>query len=507
VGVVVAGVSVAAVVVAAIALASRLVFVSGDEALTSVLPSAAGRLSYPIGYWNALGALMAIGLPGVAWLAASARGRVLAGGALAAFAPLLLTAYMASSRGALIAAALGIGVVVAFARDRRRALAAATVGVACAVPAIAVATVAPGIVDTPGGDAPGRAEAAVVLALAGGMAIAALAGPRVVAAIAGSRVMSARIPVRTWPIAFGVALVVAVALAGPAVFAGDVGGGGEVTTADERVGVVSTSGSGRTSFWETALDAFAEEPVRGIGAGGYEEYWNENGPLATPTRNAHSEPLEVLAELGLAGFACLAAFFAAVLAGGIAAARTRDGGPAAAALGLVLAGAVGFAIDWTWQFPAVAVPFLLGAGALAGAAPPRRAPVRVPAVAGSVAVAAVAAAAIWAAGALGAGASRLEAGEEALAAGRLDDAAAASRGAISVQPWAADPWLQLAEAEELAGNRAAAFAAVREAIDRAPQDYRPWLLASGIRLQLGDTAGNVYRTRGLSLYPLAGDRG
>ena len=58
----------------------------GDENIATFLPDASGRLSYPIGYWNALAACMAAGAVLLAWLGAHAysrAGRALAVGALA----------------------------------------------------------------------------------------------------------------------------------------------------------------------------------------------------------------------------------------------------------------------------------------------------------------------------------------------------------------------------------------------------------------------------------------
>jgi O-antigen ligase len=501
IGVIVAGISAAALAVAGIALVWRLVIASGGGGLESSLPSASGRLSYPIGYWNALGALMAIGLPGIAWLAATASDRRLRGLAMAAFSPPLLVAYMASSRGALVAAVLGIGITVAFAAARPRALATALVGVACVAPAVAAATLASGILDTDGGGSPGRAEAGVLVALAIGMAFAVLAGPAIAERLAASRVLRLRIPPAVW---VGGLLVVAVAIV---IVAASGGVGGGANPGQRTGGVVSTSGTGRSSFWGTAISAFSDEPIRGIGAGGYADYWNAHGDIAIAVHNAHSEPLEVLAELGVAGFACLALLYASVLFGGFTVARVRDGGPAAAAFGIVVAALVGFLIDWTWQFPAVAFPFLLAGGALAGAAPRPRS-IRVPAAATAVGLAALAAGAIWASGVLGVSSSRIQTSEDAINAGRLDEAAVAARAAISIEPWASDPWLHLAEAEDLAGNEAAAFRASREAIRRAPDDYRAWLVAAQAQAGLGNSAGgDAYRERGMSIYPLSPSRG
>ena len=95
-----AGVAVAGVIVGVVAVGSRLVGVgAGDAELVGSLLSASGRLSYPIGYWNALGSLMAIVVPVLVWAAAEARARGLRSLAVAAIVPVLLATYMTSSRG------------------------------------------------------------------------------------------------------------------------------------------------------------------------------------------------------------------------------------------------------------------------------------------------------------------------------------------------------------------------------------------------------------------------
>ena len=119
-------------------------------------------------------------------------------------------------------------------------------------------------------------------------------------------------------------LVTIVLLVGPGKIAGDFAAtsGREATAGGAQL---SVTGSGRAQFWSTALDAFAAEPLRGIGSGSFAFYWNRNGSLETPVRNAHSEPLELLAELGPLGLAAFVAFFAAVAIPGIRRARAPGG--------------------------------------------------------------------------------------------------------------------------------------------------------------------------------------
>ena len=504
----------AVVAVALVALSSRLLGIGGGDAgLADALPPSRGRLSFPLGYWNALGALMALALPVLAHLAVTGGGRWARGAALAAVGPVLLTAWMTSSRGALLAALAGAIVVVLFATERRRTGAAAIAGIALAMPAMVGASFAGGILDSPGDGSPGAAELGVVALLLAGMAAAVLAGAALVDALARLSRVSSRLPRVRPAVAIPVALVAVaglVLLAGPGRLIDDFRTLSPEARTSESTGILSASGSGRAQFWGTALDAFADEPVRGIGAGGYATYWNQHGSLGTPARNAHSEPLELLAELGPAGLLAFLAFAAVVALAGVRRARGPDRAAVGGALGLLAAGAVGFLIDWTWQIPAVTVPVLIVAAALAGSAfaaprpsPARMAGLRVPAPLAGAVLIAVAIPAVWAAGVLGVATARLDESERALADGDASGAAQAARAAIAVEPWAAEPWFQLAEVERTVDNVEAAQLAVREGVRRAPDDFRGWILASVLRAQAGEALPSaVYAARALTLAPL-----
>ena len=101
--------------------------------------SAAGRLEQPLTYWNATGALAAIGVVLCARIAGDpTRERAVRAAAAAAAAPLGVGVYLSFSRGAL--AALGAGLLVllllAFGRPQLRAIAiTVAAGVLASVPA------------------------------------------------------------------------------------------------------------------------------------------------------------------------------------------------------------------------------------------------------------------------------------------------------------------------------------------------------------------------------------
>ncbi|MFN8152206.1 MAG: O-antigen ligase family protein [Solirubrobacterales bacterium] len=509
IGPVLTGLAVGGVVVSLVALGARLGGIgSGDTNLVAILPTAAGRLSFPVGYWNALGALMALSLPVLCWRAATAPTARLRGLALAGFPPLLLAGYMTSSRGAVLAIVLGLAVTVAYSADRRRAAAAAALGLLAAAPALVVASIASGLLDSPGDGAPHGPELVTIAALLAGVAFALVAAGGLVGGLAGSRPFAIRVPIRAAAAVAAGAVVALVIVAGPSAVIGDLRAGNDPQTSngnDRATTIISASGSGRAQFWETALEAFGDEPVRGIGAGGFADYWNQHGEASTPAENSHSEPLEVLAELGLLGFIPFGAFIAVILGCAVSRARAAadpDEG-AAAALGLLAAGMIGFAIDWNWQVPAVVVPVMVAAGMTAALADPLRAFAWMPrpsprAVAyGAVALAVPA---VWAAAVLALGAASVQRSEDALAAGRLDDAATSARTAAAIQPWAAEPWIRLAAAESAAGNFDAAAAAAGVAIDRNPSSLDAWSLLAQAQAGRGEGAAAFnYASRGVAL--------
>ncbi|HKB94630.1 MAG TPA: hypothetical protein VKC62_10410, partial [Gaiellaceae bacterium] len=141
-------------VVAGVALVSRC-FPStfGLQPGSTIISALKNRLSFPIGYWNGLGIEVALAYPLLLSIMASRRSRVAS--ALAAFPLPILAAvmYLTSSRGAFVAAA--VGVLVFLLLSPRRWAALATVVVAGGAGAVAVAVLVPkkalvdGDVDTP----------------------------------------------------------------------------------------------------------------------------------------------------------------------------------------------------------------------------------------------------------------------------------------------------------------------------------------------------------------------
>ena len=272
--------------------------------------------------------------------------------------------------------------------------------------------------------------------------------------------------------------------------------------------LTSGRGSGRYQFWSTALDAFEDHPVRGIGAGGYEAYWAQHGDLTRPVRDAHSLFIEAMAELGVIGLLLVLGFlgFAAVSGSRRGPTRSR-GGALSAALAILAAGIVSAAIDWTWELPACFGLVVLAAALLTG---PATLPSESASSAGLQAVDGARArllrrrpsrfglgvvtllvgwAAIWTGGILFLTEVKLGDSREAASAGDLASAAQDARDASTLQPWASEPRLQLALVEELDSNLQAASRDLGEAIQRAPDDWQLWFVRARLGVKSGDVGG------------------
>jgi O-antigen ligase len=488
------GIALGLVALAALALASRALPGLLHDPVGAALPSARARLGFPLGYWNALGLAMAAALVLLAWHALAGATRAGRSAALAATPLAALVLYLTSSRGAVAALLLGIALLIGFER-RRLALALQLVPAAGASLALAaLASSRTAVVDGLDGTlARSEARGAVALTL---LACAALGALRWLADGPLQRALAWRADRRLALAALGLGVLVALALLvaadpharwedfrrPPTAPAAAAGGS---LVADH---LLSGGGSGRYQFWTEAWHAFARHPIDGLGAGGYEAWWTRHGTLPAFVRNAHSLPLETLAELGLLGGALLLAL--AGITGGAALVRRRapaSPAPLAPAIALAGCGALGATIDWMWQVPAVLLPALVGAviatGLPTAAAPARRrAAWALPAAATAVLALALSALVLV-------GDAELRRSRDAARAGELGTAARAAADATALQPWATAPRLQLALVEELRGDLPAALRAAAAARERAPLDWRALLVLARLRAKAGDATG------------------
>jgi O-antigen ligase len=494
------GLAIGLAVVAALALGSRLepAFPGSDQEINRFLASAEGRLSYPIGYWNALGAAMALGSVLLVWLGGRAESRLGRALAVGVLPMLLLTMYLTVSRGGVAAAAVGVAVLLALGPARVRLAGGLALALAGGAALVGLAELRSPLVDSPGTAVAEVAGDEILLAT---LIICSLVGlARYAADRALARVAAPGAASRTLVVVLAFLALAGVAAADPVSRFEEFKRPPAPEDVEAHLG--SGAGSGRYQFWSAALDAFVSEPITGIGAGGYQAWWNEHGSIERALRDAHSLFIETLGELGVIGLLLIASFLAlAGVCGWKRRAGGSPGGVAEVGLALVAAGVFSAAIDWTWELPAVFGPVVLAAALLTGAATLRRAPVgggngrpegapdaAAPGRSFGWGVATLLAGwvAVWTAGVLFLAEAKLDDSREAIDRGDLAGAAQDATDASTLEPWAAEPRLQLALVEERAGNLTAAREAIDEAIDRAPDDWSLWYVASRIERKAGD---------------------
>jgi O-antigen ligase len=464
----------AIVAVALYGLATRLV----PDRLGEYPPPDGYQLAEPLGYWNALGALVGIGAVlafGLAALAADDRLRIAAAASLPVLAAAL---YFTFSRGSWLAVALAFGVLVVIAPARLRLLA---LGTALAVaPAAAVLACSRSTALTLEGATLGDAAhdghrisllLAFLVLLEAGVLVAWLRAERSV--IVGRR----------GRLAFAAALLVAGVFVLSTVFART---GSPVrlaerasdaftsplpaTGGDLNRRLLSFSGNGRSDYWRVAWKEVESDPLLGTGAGGYERVWLRERPTAFYARDAHNLYLEALAELGPLGLALL---LGAVAIPFVALLQVRREPLAPVAGAAFAAFLVHAAVDWDWEMPAVTIAALCCGLALVAWARPEAAGRRLVPAARLAAVAPLAAVTVFVF-VMHAGNTALARSETSLEHGELDRAADEARTARRWLPWSFEPWHRLAEAQLAAGDAPAARASLREAIDRDSRNWSLW---------------------------------
>jgi hypothetical protein len=353
------------------ALALGTVVVIGYGLLDRLLPgifqlkrstAGVGRLEQPLTYWNAMGALAALGAILCARIAGDpTRPRWMRAAAAAGGVPLAMGVWLSYSRGALAALAVGVLALAALALTRAQ-LRALAVAVVTGVPAAVAAEALPGVRALEGSasarESDGLVMLAIMVALCGLAAAAAWFAAR---AESSGRLSPAAIAL---PRSARVAIGLGVLAAGAAVVGVAAQDRGHSALAGASAQRLNSLESNRYDYWKVALEhGFAAEPIRGVGAGAFAVIWLQHRDVSERAKVAHSLYVETLAELGAVGFACLALFLAGVA---MAAARAwridaaRAAGPAAA----LVVGATHSALDWDWEMPALTLVALALAGLL-----------------------------------------------------------------------------------------------------------------------------------------------
>ncbi len=326
--------------------------------------SAQGRLEQPLTYWNAMGELAAVGVVLAARVAGDATRRpwLRVGGAALA-APLGMGLYISFSRGALFACAAGLLTLVCVA-PRREQLAAILLVILTGVLGAVVAAPFGGVTGLTGSLSSreqGGAISLVLLVLV--MAGAAVAQHQLLGRVKAGEL---RLPRRAPAIA---AAAVCAGLAAAILL-----GAKESSAADQSLGGGSsrliTLQSNRYDYWRVALRAFGTEPITGVGAGNWNIYWLRWRKRSEFAQDAHSLPLQTLAELGLLGAGALIIFLAGVTLAGRTALRLSSG--AAGPIAGFVAYIAHAPLDWDWEMPAVTLLAMILAGSLLAQASARR---------------------------------------------------------------------------------------------------------------------------------------
>ena len=346
-----------------------------------------GTLQFPIGYRNANAAFFLIAMLPAASLASwrgldwRARGLALATATLC-----LELAMLSQSRASVIASAVALGVLLIVSRERARTmgwLLLAAIPALVVIPAVTDLFATGNVEDYMGTSELRVAGRATLL----GFLIALVAGSA--AAFLGRRAQrdERREARANRLIGFG-----AVGTAIVAVVAFVIASGDPINWLEDRVDEFLTQGSPeagqsasrfqvdagteRDDFWRVAIESAKDEPLLGVGGGGYQYAFllerDEGG--AESVRDAHSVELEMLSELGIPG---LALFLIAIASAAVGAWQSRRPGGRDALLAACALAAGAYwlthaSLDWFWPFAGVTAPVigLLGSAA----APPRAEP-------------------------------------------------------------------------------------------------------------------------------------
>ena len=295
-------------------------------------------LHRPLGYANAMAITSVIAVVLGLGIAADARSRLARVGAAVALVPAAAALALTGSRAGWAALFVGLGVALALAPRRRRAL--ATWLPIAAVPTLTACVVSLSdltssrMVGARADELGDRVLALVVLLSLLAVAPAAVAGRAPADRPGGGASRWIWAGVAT----LGVAAVILVAVVRPPGLAGD-----------------------RPIFWRVAASELTERPLLGSGAGTYAQVWLERRPVDASVRDAHSVVVEALAELGPIGAGFVCALLVLPLCWALRA-RARPLVPAAG--GAFAAFALHASVDWDWELPAVTLAGLFCAVAI-----------------------------------------------------------------------------------------------------------------------------------------------
>jgi O-antigen ligase len=512
------GLAIAVAIVALLGLGSRLLphVLNVEDSIGT-----GARLRYPLGYWNANGAIFGVGVALLLWMSRRTASRVLRGLSVAMVPVALLALYFTYSRGGLLSLVVATGCLIALSRDRLWLLATLAIGALGALPAVLAVQAHHSLANN---DIANQVTvdqgATVLLILLAGIALSLLlffalrAEERRESALTGRALAASRNPVVLKRVALAFAIVAIVAVAAVGGRAWHQFSSSDIQfPQDPKQHFTDFSGAGRYDFWRVAIDAFGEKPLLGHGAGTYEFSWEQHRSINAPVHDAHSLYLEAFAELGIVGGVLVLALIGTLLWCGFSAWRAalhpaRD--RYAVLFAPMLAFAIGAAFDWFWEIAAMGSIFFLAGGVMVSvrcaqlAADPRRKDTPEDGRRYGLAIAGLAAAWIAAVALVGpllvereikASQSAAAAGQRDQAAGQSIEAENALASAVdhadtarSIEPWAASPYVQLGLLAELQGDYSGAATRFTQAIKREDRNWQWYYLRSKVEHEAGDEA-------------------
>jgi hypothetical protein len=487
-----AGIVAGAVAVCGLALASRFAPGQFQDRVAEAFDIT--RLSYPLGYWNAVAAWGAMTVALALVWSAHARSYVARAASLAGVPIAVLTVYLTYSRAGV--AGITVAVVAALALSVNRWTVAAHAVGAGAASALVILVVRGRPEIAKGTGTEGASVALEALAVSALICVAVAFATRV--ADADRRWRLPKQPARIATASLAVVGLVLLATLGRAPVSeawdefreGGVAGTASTTASDPTSRLGSLKGS-RYDVWSSAMDAFRGEPLHGIGPGTFEFHWNmdEGGEFL---RDAHSLYLEQAAEGGLIGAALTIAFLLALAVLGVRARlKFRDPSRAGANAALLSAFAVFLfhaGVDWMWEATAVTVLGLAAVALAAGSTGRPRAAsdwrLRV-----GLAITAAGVCAVALPGLLSA--TRTRDSREAFTAGDTQEALSLADSAVSRESWAATPYVQRALLRWSDGRLADAARDLRSARRRERLNWRHPLLLARLEAERGRTRSAV----------------
>ena len=500
------------------------VVISGYSLLTKVYPDSFaasetyGRLRDPFGYWNAVGLTAALGLPAAVWLGARREGH----GALAILAfpasgLLVVTLLMSYSRGALLAAIIGLAFWLIAVPLRLRSatllISGGGLGLLLGLWAFGQSGLSNDRVELLLRSDAGRELGVGLLALIILLLIIGLISTwlreRTTWSQSSQRGAGTALIVCLALIPIGVAAVLATSEKGFGTSVSD--GWTQLTDPNTKQprndpSRLTAVGNVRSRYWRDAITIFKARPIIGVGAGGYANARLVIRKDDLDVLHAHGFFVQTAADLGLIGLAVTLALLAAWLAGAWRAtgpwrgSQRRDWSHERVGLCAMAASVVVFGVhslvDWTWLIPGTTVPVLVLAGWLVARGRPLedlpeledlrlrigiglRTPLRAVL---AVLVLIAAATSIWAAILPQRAVDQNNDAIEALSKSDTQAAQNFAREASASNPLSVTPLFTLAAAQSAAGQSAQARATFESAVHQQPSVVASWLALARFEL-------------------------